>query len=84
MSNQSVFVDVQYLNGVLGGTKCRWGVVYGFEGDEFNSNADCYPMKTKPTKRQIRKLKKQSRAWREFTNIEIEREKILIDIQGMQ
>lgn len=58
-----IFAEVDYHKGLMAGTKCRWTVVYGFTdlNDENNYNCDCWPLSTKPTKRQLRRFKKIGR-----------------------
>lgn len=52
--------DSVYLNGQLGGWPgCRWAVVVGYEVNAFSM--DCYGFSVKPTKRQLRKLKRSYR-----------------------
>lgn len=52
--------DVIYLGGQLSGFPgCRWAVVVGYIANAWSM--DCYGFSVKPTKRQIRKLKKMYR-----------------------
>lgn len=57
------FVDIEYQEGVMAYTSCRWAVVVGYEDQEHveDSYAECYCVAVKPTARQVRKLMKVAR-----------------------
>ncbi|QDH49074.1 hypothetical protein PHYNN_145 [Pantoea phage Phynn] len=60
---KKIFVDVDHHPNVMAGTSCRWTMVVGYEDTENPEEgyAECYAIAVKPTKRQIRKLKKVAR-----------------------
>lgn len=86
------FVDVHYLNGTLGNPSncdlgCRWAVVLGYEelygaNGDLDQNCDCEGFVTKPTRKQIRKLMKEARAWRKYAQANRAHEEIIIDVLG--
>lgn len=60
-SGLNLICNTHYLNGVLAGCEgCRWAVVVGYE-DGTPWGMDCYGFATKPTKRQLRQLKRKYR-----------------------
>lgn len=60
MKGHKLFCDLVYLGGELAGCPgCRWAVVVGYDISMFHM--DCYGFTVKPTKRQLRSLKRKYR-----------------------
>lgn len=86
------YVEVHYLSGTLsnpgnGNYGCRWAAAFGYDdlygyNDQLDSNGSCDAFVSKPTRKQIRKLMKEARAWRKHAQKQREHEEVIIDVLG--
>jgi len=86
------FADVHYLGGPLGNPSngnfgCRWAVAFGYDdlhghNGELDQDAACDAFAAKPTRKQVRKLMKEARAWRKFAQEQRDHEEVIIDVLG--